>query len=136
MGLDTTHNCWHGAYSAFGQWRRTLAYVAGYWITKVQDGIYNQETIIVDWGHLQDKILGDWDKVPDDPLLILIAHSDCEGAIHPREAKALADRLEELKSKLPNGGNQGHIWDYKEVTQRFIDGLREAASKNEDVEFH
>jgi hypothetical protein len=30
MGLDTTHDCWHGAYSAFMRWRRKLAEVAGY----------------------------------------------------------------------------------------------------------
>lgn len=29
MGLDTTHGCWHGAYSAFMRWREKLAEVAG-----------------------------------------------------------------------------------------------------------
>src|SRR5437016_2133419 len=29
MGLDTTHDCWHGAYSAFMRWRTKLAEVAG-----------------------------------------------------------------------------------------------------------
>jgi hypothetical protein len=136
MGLDTTHDCWHGAYSAFGRWRKELAKVAGYWITKVQDGIYNDETIIVDWGHLQDKLFGDWDKVPDDPLLVLIAHSDCEGVIHPREAKALAGRIEQLLPLLPKGDGGGHIYDWQVVTQKFIAGLREASNNNEDVEFH
>jgi hypothetical protein len=29
MGLDTSHGCWHGAYSAFSRWRTKLAEVAG-----------------------------------------------------------------------------------------------------------
>jgi hypothetical protein len=29
MGLDTTHNCWHGAYSAFMRWRQEIAKAAG-----------------------------------------------------------------------------------------------------------
>jgi len=135
MGLDTTHNCWHGAYSAFSRWRNEIAKVAGYWVTKVEDGIYNSETIIVDWGHLQDKLYGDWDKTPDDPLLVLIAHSDCEGEIKPEQAKPLADRLEQLLPLLPKGDGGGHIYDWQKVTQNFIDGLRAAATNNENVKF-
>lgn len=42
MGLDTSHNCWHGAYSAFHRWRCKLAEVAclpplelmeGFWVS-------------------------------------------------------------------------------------------------------
>lgn len=29
MGLDCSHNAWHGAYSAFMRWRIKLAEVAG-----------------------------------------------------------------------------------------------------------
>ncbi len=29
MGLDTSHGCWHGAYSAFMRWRETIAAIAG-----------------------------------------------------------------------------------------------------------
>lgn len=29
MGLDTTHGCWHGAYSAFHRWRVEVAKAAG-----------------------------------------------------------------------------------------------------------
>lgn len=30
MGLDTSHDCWRGAYSAFNRWRRALAEAAAY----------------------------------------------------------------------------------------------------------
>lgn len=33
MGLDTTHDAWHGAYSSFGDWRNQLAELAGYEVT-------------------------------------------------------------------------------------------------------
>jgi hypothetical protein len=29
MGLDTSHGCWHGSYSAFMRWRRKIASLAG-----------------------------------------------------------------------------------------------------------
>lgn len=29
MGLDTSHDCWHGAYSAFNRWREAVAKAAG-----------------------------------------------------------------------------------------------------------
>lgn len=133
MGLDTTHDCWHGAYSAFSRWRNKLAEVAGYAFYKVDDVF---ETPLVDWGHLQGQLYGKWDKTPEDPLLILIAHSDCEGYIYPEQAKPLADRLAELMPLLPKGDGGGHIYDWQQVTQRFIDGLKEAHKRKEKVGFH
>lgn len=79
MGLDTTHDCWHGAYSAFSRWRDKLAEVAGYEIAKAETDMGLRETVLIDWGHVtQANLDGDWDSTPADPLLILIAHSDCE----------------------------------------------------------
>lgn len=136
MGLDISYDCWHGAYSAFSRWRNELAKAAGYAIADIkwEDGTTTQ-TILVDWGHLQDKLFGDWKKTPDDPLLVLIAHSDCEGKIKPAQCKPLADRIEKLLPLLPKGDGGGHIYDWQVVTQQFIDGLREAFKDNKSVEF-
>ena len=133
MGLDTTHDCWHGAYSAFSRWRNQLASVAGYGFFKDADGF---ESALVDWGHLQGNLQGDWDETPTDPLLVLIAHSDCDGYIYPQQAMPLADRLEELIPLLPEGDDGGHIGDWREKTQRFVDGLRLAARRKQKVGFH
>lgn len=137
MGLDTTHDCWHGAYSAFNRWRNKLAEVAGYSFAKEKDdwGI-EWDIICVDWGHLQDKLFGDWDETPGDPLLVLIAHSDCGGKIKPKQAKALANRLRELLPLLPDGDGGGHIGDWKGTTQRFVDGLDLAVGQRQYVRFH
>jgi hypothetical protein len=137
MGLDTSHDCWHGAYGAFSRWRNQIAETAGYAVWNVEyEGGYSSPTAQIDWGHItQANLEGHRDETPADPLLVLIAHSDCDGVIHPAQAKPLADRLEGLLADLPEGEGGGHIGDWREKTQRFINGLRAAAEAGEDVEF-
>ena len=133
MGLDTTHDCWHGAYSAFTRWRNKLAEVAGYKFYK-EGGI---DQPLIDWGHItQENLFGQWKETPKDPLMVLIAHSDCEGEIFPEQAEPLADRLEALLPLLPDDEAGGHIGNWRAKTQQFIDGLRAAAKEDEPVEFH
>lgn len=76
-----------------------------------------------------------WEALRDDPLIVLLNHSDCDGIIEHKDCKPLADRIEELLPLLPDGDGGGHIWDWKETTQQFIDGLRCASEKQEDVKF-
>ena len=136
MGLNTTHGAFDGAYSSFGRFRNAIAQAAGYAVNPVEykDG-FKTDTILIDWGHITNKNLhGEWDETPEDPLMVLIAHSDCEGLIRPEQAEPLADRLESLLPDL-DGDIGGHIGSLKEKTQTFIDGLREAVELNEPVEF-
>lgn len=133
MGLYASHGCWSGAYGAFTRWRNELAEVAGYWIHQMPNG---HTTAVIDWGHVTaEQLHGEWAETPADPLLVLIAHSDCEGVIHPAQAGPLADRLEELIPLLPLDRAGGHVGDWRETTQQFADGLRRAAAAGEDVEF-
>lgn len=133
MGLDTSHGCWSGAYPAFTRWRNKLAEVAGY-------SLYNDEgyeTALIDWGHItNDQLYGKWEKTPDDPLIVLIAHCDCEGRIYPEQAAPLAKRLQELLPLLKDQDGGGHIGDYTIKTQEFIDGLLDAVERNENVDFY
>jgi hypothetical protein len=132
MGLDCSHDCFHGAYSSFNRWRNEIARIAGYEFEEY-DGI---QAPVLDWDNLTQKnVEGEWDKTPDEPLLVLFAHSDCDGVIHPEQAKALADRLDAVKHKLPKKKDWGHIGSWQETTQKFIDGLLLAAENGEDVEF-
>lgn len=124
MGLDTTHDAWHGAYSAFARWRQKLAEVAG-----IPD--YLQMSIKLD---VDANLQGDWGRHPDETLWLLLAHSDCDGYLKPREAEAIANRLEELLPLLDGDGG-GHVGSYREKTQQFIDGLRAAVAAGEVVEF-
>ena len=122
MGLDTSHDCWHGAYSAFHRWRTKLMEVAFH----------------MDLNHMQGFGGGvSWLPMKNDPLVKLLDHSDSDGIIKASDCAPLADRLEELLPALREAGDGGgHIGSYEEKTQQFIDGLRLAASRNEDVDFH
>lgn len=110
MGLDTTHDCWHGSYTSFMLWRTELAEAAG-------------------WGNIRRyEGYGGRAPWPKDVLSELLRHSDCDGELAAAICAPLANRLEGL---LPLLGAHA-----AERTQRFIAGLREAASCNEAVEFH
>ncbi len=77
-----------------------------------------------------------WDYYKDDPLSILLMHSDCDGEIDAKDCEPIADRLESLIPHLPDEPDTGHISDWKKTTQAFVDGLRAAAAANENVDFH
>lgn len=133
MGLDVTHDCWQGAYSAFSRFREEVALAAGYKI--VEDGIYRYTDI--DWSVITDENLqGEWETPPDDPLLVLLIHSDCDGKIPVAYCEHLATRLEQIIPNLRETG-EGHLrfGGVKGAAQRFANGLRAAAQANEDVEF-
>jgi hypothetical protein len=138
MGLDTSHGAWHGAYSAFSRWRNAVEAAAGYPLMKDENGLVYPSNI--NWGAITEANLeGQWDSTPEDPLVVLIAHSDYKGAIYPEQAVPLADRLEGL---LPHIVEDDEAWGHiareggmVAVTRRFIDGLRAAAAANEPVHF-
>lgn len=128
MGLDTTHDCWHGAYSAFHRWRCAVAKASG---IEDLETWWNENTLP------EDAVYGEWKKFPDDPLIVLLNHSDCEGKIPVIHCAPLADRLEGLLPALEKMGNGGgHIQSYVEKTKKFIEGLRFAVESGEDVKFH
>ena len=115
MGLDTTHNAWHGSYTGFSRWRTAVANAAGCpwaWTTTTPspravsptcqplDEVYtvDGETDIVRWSeHYDNSVwLGQWDNDPEDVIDVLLMHSDCEGIIPWRFTQPLADRLTDL----------------------------------------
>ena len=138
MGLDTSHGCWHGAYSAFSRWRNTIATIGGYRLFNPDPNSPWYECAQINWEAVTPANLqGVWEHVPEDPLIVLIAHSDCDGEIRARDAGPLADRLAELLPKIADlGEGGGHVGNWREKTQKFIDGLRLAAKNDESVNFH
>lgn len=120
MGLDISHDCWHGAYSAFMRWRMAIAEVAGYGSLYDYDGFGGFKS---------------WPK--DDVLVSLLFHSDCDGNLKWEICDSLADRLEGLLPALVvKGSGKGHVGSYEEKTKFFIAGLRQAYAAQENVEFH
>ena len=133
MGLDTSHNAWHGPYSAFSGWRNYIAVAAGYSLKKVPlftGGPPSNDQPDIDWSqYVESNYAGEWDEMPNDPLLVLFVHSDCDGVIHPEHAMLLAERLKELVPELKNQY-------LRDKTEMFIGGLYAASSMDEDVDFH
>lgn len=149
MGLDTSHGCWHGAYSAFMRWREIIAQTAGLPPLRLMQGFYeplsssNLPTLYCgmerEKGYLADidkQLPIPWECLLPSPLLTLLSHSDCEGEIEWKDCAGIADALEKLIPLLPKGDGVGHIGDWRDKTQNFVDGLRLAASKQENVGFH
>lgn len=152
MSLTITHGCWNGSATDFGEWRNVVAETVGYALEEHYE-VYGGKV----YGFMQprvnrsrltdDNAYGDWKKTPSDPLVVLFYHHDYTGFIHPEQAIPLANRLESIIDRLPEqyvAEPTGDFWfdlnpnkglDYKELTRKFVDGLRLAASKGESVEF-
>lgn len=124
MGLDTTHGCFHGAYSSFNDWREVIAEQVGITLRDMKGF----------GGSIP------WSEAGASPLNRLLQHSDCDGSILWQHCSAIADALEALlpqleqRTKLASGFFLASI-DHQ-IAVRLIAGLRLAASRQEDVEFH
>lgn len=137
MGLDTSHDCWHGPYSQFMRWRQWLnLFIA-------MDRMKNEHDWESDWGRIRsmgathEAITEAWNlglyDDQSDPLNVLMSHSDCDGEIAAEICGPLADALEGLaKRHMPARGTYD---EQRPATERFIAGLRRAAAVGEPVEF-
>ena len=128
MGLDTTHDCWSGPYSAFKRFRDDVAAAAlehcGY--------VPNYED------HPLRAYQGWWDD--DHPytdiLDVFFVHSDCDGYIFPHHAEPLADALEVLVGYMSDANDRVGYPTPRDRLRDFIFGLRKAADEWEIVRFH
>jgi hypothetical protein len=156
MGLDCSHNVWHGAYSAFMRWRQKIAEVAGLPPLELMDGLYasldmtgatlyhgmntNEPAYSQDsrpfLAHLDDRLPISWDCLKPSPLHELLCHSDCDGEIAAENCGPIADALEALIPLLPDEEAGGHIGHWRVKTQQFVDGLRAASAASEPLRFH
>lgn len=154
MGLDTSHDCWHGAYSAFMRWRQAIAEAAGLPPLELMEGFYGSlyrddgaslPTLYHGHKHADARYLESidsrlpirWACLKSSPLHELLYHSDCDGDIPWQSCGPIADELEKLLPALAKLGDfGGHVGRVEEKTQTFIDGLRRAAAAQENVEFH
>ena len=134
MGLDTSHGCWSGPYSAFNRWREFISYCEmkargerGDEAAKIiSHGGHTNEayTKALTDGHYDDQSV---------PINVLLAHPDCEGDIPAEMCGPIADALAAHAERfMPPRA----LYDEKRpATERFIAGLREAAAAGEAVEF-
>jgi hypothetical protein len=144
MGLDVSHDCWHGAYSAFHRFRMELAKAAGiplplmegYQAREGHNFEYVTNPALKYWLDLVLHYLPiKWDHFRDDPLTILLDHSDGDGWIDRRDEIPLAKRLEELAPLLDSVESGGHLGNVGHAARTFAAGLRRAHEAKQRVEF-
>lgn len=156
MGLDCSHNAWHGAYSAFMRWRQKVAEVAGLPPLELMDGFYTRlnrtgatlyhgiNTHEPAYGpdsrpflaYIDDRLPISWDCLKPSALHELLNHSDCDGCIASDRCGPIADALEALIPLLPDEDAGGHIGNWRTKTKQFVDGLRAASVSGEELNFH
>lgn len=131
MGLDTTHDAWHGAYSSFYRWRCEIWAAAG--LPMIPDMDRGGRPAPSCWTRslMDTDYQGTWHVVPDEPLEYVVNHSDCDGFIEPEHCALVADRLEEILPNIPEDDDFGT----HQRTTQFIRGLRSAAEAGERLEF-
>lgn len=158
MGLDCSHDAWHGAYSAFMRWRQEIARVAGLPPLELMEGFFCPQrkdgdeflgvtpTIYVDprsselalssLKRIEERLPIKWECLKPSPLHELLYHSDCDGEIAADRCGPIADELEKLIPLLPDCEAGGHIGHWRRKTEQFVKGLREAAAAGEPLDFH
>lgn len=129
------------------RWRQKIAEVAGLPPLDLMEGFWEEGSYRDPFVEFAKRMEGlarqyydslpiRWAVLRPDPLYVLLHHSDCDGEIAPEDCAKIADRLEELLPFLPKGDSEGHIGDYRDKTETFIQGCRAAAKANEPLIFH
>jgi hypothetical protein len=112
MGIDFSHCDAHWAYSGFHRFRCRLAEQVG----------------LKDYHEIRSTDDPRFEKIENDPIVHLLAHSDCDGELTPDECRVVAPRLRELVS------GWGDDFDRSKALE-LADGMEEAAKANEPLEF-
>lgn len=135
MGLDTSHDAFHGAYSAFNNFRRFL-------LKSIGGSFPPHENKELKGGHWYWEEESEYSSETHKGLLEFFAHSDCDGEISPEMCKLVADELEEILPKVqelaeiePSYGHIARDGGWVAVTNLFIEGCRLAHKCNEPLEF-
>lgn len=113
MGLDFSHCDAHWAYSGFYRFRLKLAEAIGF----------------PEYKDIKSTSLIHYKKIIKDPILPLLAHSDCDGDLDPSDCKKVAPRLREIVSSWPDDD-----FDKKKAIE-LAEGMEAAAAAGENLEF-
>lgn len=136
MGLDVSHDAFHGAYSAFDRFRWAICKaMGGSWPPHESEIAADGEKLIAGvwyWGR-------GFTQATHPGLHVLLTHSDCDGDISPEDCALVAKDLEQLLPDMAamgtGGGHIARAGGYGEVTRKFIAGCLQAAAENEPLQF-
>jgi len=150
MGLDCSHNAFHGAYSAFNRLRQFVCRSTGGSFPPHyrynDDGTILQDPktgfLVVDEKPKKDWFYcgGNFTKEDWPGLFEFLEHSDCNGEISPEMCVLVADDLEKLLPEMEKiqwiaSGHLEREGGYISVINQFIEGCRQAAENNEPLLF-
>lgn len=125
MGLSVDYGCFQGSYSSFNEWRNEISKLLGYGDILKREGFGGNKN---------------WDDLIDDPIYILLYHSDCDGVIKLQESKLLVNRLQTVYiTQLENEIDRNpldYYWYGSTRTKKFIDGLISSIKSGDDIYFH
>lgn len=137
MGLDTSHNCWHGPYSAFKRFREDVAAAAKEHYGYEPDYDTHPFRAFMGWWDFPHEYHRDDGHHEFSHILdVFFIHSDCDGWIFPQHGGQLADALSELVGYMDAGEPAYRMLTPREALRVFIEGLRDAADNWEVVSFH
>lgn len=138
MGLDTSHDCFHGSYSAFNRLRKAVARACG--------GSFPPHMSDYDAAFLASaKDVNDrWWYYDDDTVPInlhvgarlFLSHSDCDGTLTPDESREVAAFLRWVAPRVEIEG-EGHLSSLgtRGAVERFAAGCEAASEAGETVKF-
>jgi hypothetical protein len=162
MGLDTSHDAWHGPYSMFNRWRTWLASQLGIPLC-LMEGFYDPEMgsfgnpfSLIEYKfpkgdelelssirELKKQLPLKWESFKPSPLHELLYHSDCDGEISYGKCGKIAKALKELLATIKNDNAESRSPETErgcydgmfKATERFMKGCELAYSKKEVMEF-
>lgn len=149
MGLNCSHDAFHGAYSAFNSFRQAVAAATGgsfppHYVYENGDVSWDDNTgLLKRHADLDERrwYWGDDYSAETHPgLYILFMHSDFGGEISPEDCVLVANDLEAALPRIASLGwhPYGHIalgGGYVAVTKKFIAGCRAAAEEGVPLTF-
>lgn len=152
MGLDCSHDAFHGAYSAFNRFRQAVCKALGpnasfppHWQYDEKGDMRKDENGLVMYDRSLDErniyFPEGFSEEANPGLWEFLTHSDCDGEISPEMCVKVADEMEKLLPAIEGLGwdSHGHIaarGGLVEVTKKFIAGCRAAAEAGEPLDFH
>lgn len=112
MGIHLSFDAYQGSCSTFNDWRRVIALCIG-----------------MNWNNMEGAGGTEpWDKWESHNLCALLRHSDCDGNLTTEECQKTLEGLEAILPMID-------IDFWRERTERFISGCRQAVANNATIEF-
>ena len=121
MGLDFRGADAHWSYGGFHRFRERIAKIVNIDLNEME-------------GFTTDGTGMSFPLIEEEPLVILLDHSDCDDDIHPEQLKLLAPRFEEVLNILKE--SVGEVLDYDcQEGFKLLKGMKECIENNERLQF-